>query len=151
MNTLTRWEPLRELDELQNRLATLLGRHPIRKNDEKKEALTFAEWAPLVDIVEDQKEYLIKAELPEVKKEEIKVGVQDDVFTITGELKYEKEEKDKKYHRIERAYGSFARSFTIPEDAEGTKVFAEFQDGVLKVHLPKSAQAKPKSIEVRVT
>lgn len=105
----------------------------------------------LVDIVEDQKEYLIKAELPEVKKEEIKVGVQDDVLTITGELKYEKEEKDKKYHRIERAYGSFARSFTIPEDAEGTKVFAEFQDGVLKVHLPKSAQAKPKSIEVRVT
>lgn len=151
MSTLTRWEPLKELDELQNRLATLFGRQPIRKNDEKKEALTVAEWAPLVDIVEDEKEYLIKAELPEVKKEEIKVSVQDDVLTITGERKYEKEEKDKKYHRIERAYGSFARSFTIPQDADGPKVFAEFQDGVLKVHLPKSEQAKPKSIEVKVT
>lgn len=150
MGALTRWDPFRELDDLQNRLSTLFGRAPVRREGDKREALTIAEWAPLVDIVEDDKEYLIKAELPEVKKEEIKVGVQDDVLTITGERKYEKEEKDKKYHRIERAYGSFSRSFTIPDDADGTKVSAEFKEGILKIHLPKSEKAKPKSIEVKV-
>ncbi|TAJ35162.1 MAG: Hsp20/alpha crystallin family protein, partial [Nitrospirae bacterium] len=115
------------------------------------EAMTVAEWAPLVDIVEDEKEYLIKAELPEVKKEDVKVTVQDDVLTITGERKYEKEEKGKKYHRVERAYGSFERSFTLPEDADGAKVNAEFKDGILKVHVAKSEKAKPKSIEVKVS
>ena len=150
MSTLTRWDPFRELDDLQTRLSTLFGRSPIRKNGEKREALTVAEWAPLVDIVEDEKEYLIKAELPEVKKEDIKIGVQDDVLTISGERQYEKEEKNKKYHRVERAYGSFARSFTLPEDSDGDKLSAEFKDGVLKVHLPKSEKAKPKRIEVKV-
>jgi HSP20 family protein len=150
MSTLTRWDPFRELDDLQTRLSTLFGRSPIRKNGEKREALTVAEWAPLVDIVEDEKEYLIKAELPEVKKEDIKIGVQDDVLTISGERQYEKEEKNKKYHRVERAYGSFARSFTLPEDSDGDKLSAEFKDGVLKVHLPKSEKAKPKKIEVKV-
>jgi len=106
--------------------------------------------APLVDISEDDKEYLIKAELPEVKKEDVKLAIQNDVLTISGERKYEKEEKGKKYHRVERAYGSFMRSFTLPEDADGSKVAAEYKDGVLKVHLPKAEKAKPKSIEVKV-
>lgn len=110
-----------------------------------------AEWAPLVDITEDPKEYLVKAELPEVKKDEIKISVQNDVLVISGERKYEKEEKDKKYHRIERAYGSFSRSFTIPEDADPEKVSAEFKEGVLHVHLPKSDRAKAKSIAVKVS
>lgn len=112
--------------------------------------MTVSEWTPLVDITEDEKEYLIKAELPEVKKEDVKVTVEDGVLTITGERKFEKEEKDKKYHRIERAYGSFMRSFTLPDTAAGDKVSAEFKDGVLKVHLPKSPEAKPKSIDVKV-
>lgn len=150
MSTLTRWEPLRELDDLQNRLATLFGRTSVRKNGDKKEALTVAEWAPLVDITEDKNQYLIKAEVPEIKKENIKVSVQDNVLTITGERRYEKEEKDKKYHRMERAYGSFARSFTLPEDSDGEKVVAEFKDGILNIHMPKSQAAKPKSIEVKV-
>lgn len=150
MNALVRWDPFRELEEMEKRLATLFGRAPIRKDGDKQESLTVAEWAPLVDIVEDEKEYLIKVELPEVKKEDVKVSVQDDVLTIAGERKSEKEEKGKKYHRIERAYGSFLRSFTLPEDADGAKVSAEFKEGVLKVHLPKSEKAKPKSIEVKV-
>jgi HSP20 family protein len=150
MNAITRWDPFRELDELQTRLSALFGRAPVRKNGSKDEALAVAEWAPVVDIVEDENEYLIKAELPEVKKEEVKVTVQDDVLTIAGERMFEKEEKGRKYHRMERAYGSFARSFTLPEDADGEKVAAEFKDGVLKVHLPKSEQAKPKSIEVKI-
>lgn len=85
-----------------------------------------------------------------MKKEDIKITVQDDVLSISGERKQEKEEKGKKYHRIERAYGCFERSFTLPEDADGTKVNAEYKDGVLKVHLPKSEKAKPKAIEVKV-
>ncbi len=150
MNAITRWDPFRELDELQTRLSALFGRAPVRKNGSKDEALAVAEWAPVVDIVEDENEYLIKAELPEVKKEDVKVTVQDDVLTISGERMFEKEEKGRQYHRMERAYGSFARSFTLPEDAYGEKVAAEFKDGVLKVHLPKSEQAKPKSIEVKI-
>lgn len=150
MNVMTRWDPFRELDELQSRLSTLFGRAAIRKNGTKDEALTVAEWAPLVDIVEDDNEYLIKAELPEVKKEDVKVTVQDDVLTISGERMFQKEEKDRKYHRMERAYGSFVRSFTLPEDADGEKVAAEFKDGVLKVHLPKSEKSRPKSIEVKI-
>ncbi len=150
MSSITRWDPFRELDDLQNRLSTIFGRAPVKKDGDKREALTVAEWAPLVDIVEDDKNYVIKAELPGLKKEGIKVGVQDDVLTISGERKYEKEEKDKKFHRIERAYGSFMRSFTIPEDSDGEEVSAEFKDGILRVHLPKTEKVKPKQIEVNV-
>lgn len=151
MSAITRWDPFRELDDLQNRLSSLFGRAPVRKEGERQEPLRVAEWAPLVDIVEDEKEYTIKAELPDIKKDEVKVSVQNDVLTISGERKYEREEKDKKYHRVERAYGSFSRSFTVPEDADGDQVAAEFKDGLLKVHLPKSAKVKPKSIEVKVS
>ena len=150
MNALTTWDPFKELNELENRLATIFGRAPVRKNGEKDEAMKVAEWAPLVDITEDDKEYLIKAELPEVKKDEFKVSVQDGILTISGERKYEKEEKGKKYHRTEWAYGSFLRSFTLPDDADAEKVAGDFKDGVLKVHVPKSEKAKPKQVEVKV-
>ncbi|HXH85269.1 MAG TPA: Hsp20/alpha crystallin family protein, partial [Nitrospira sp.] len=99
---------------------------------------------------EDEKEYVVKAEIPEMKKEDIKLNVADDVLSITGERKYEKEEKGKKYHRVERAYGSFMRSFTLPEDADSSKVSAEYKDGLLKVHIPKSEKAKPKTTEVKI-
>lgn len=113
--------------------------------------MTVTEWAPSVDIVEDDKEWLVKADLPEVKKEDVRVTVEDGVLTITGERKFEKEEKDKKYHRIERSYGNFLRSFALPDAADGSKVNAEFKDGVLKVHLPKSEKTKPKTVEVKVS
>lgn len=145
----SRWDPFKELEDMERRLSAWFGR-PLRRLEGEKEALTVAEWSPLVDIEESDKEYLIKAELPEVKKEEVKLTVQDDVLTISGERKGEKEEKGKKYHRVERCYGSFMRSFTLPEDADGTKVSAEYKDGVLRVHLPKSEKAKPKAIEVKV-
>src|SRR5256885_1114590 len=107
-------------------------------------------WTPLADITEDEKEYLIKAELPEIKKEDVKVTVENGVLTISGERKFEKEEKNKKYHRVERGYGTFMRSFTLPDDADANKIKAEFKNGLLKVHLPKSEHAKPKQIEVNV-
>ena len=147
---MTRWNPFKELEDMERRLSTYLGRPAIR-TEAGKEAMTIAEWSPLVDIVEDDKAYLIKAEIPEMKKEDVKISVQENVLSISGERKYEKEEKGKKYHRVERAYGSFLRSFTLPEDADGTKVSAEYKDGVLNVHLPKSEKAKPKAIEVKVS
>jgi HSP20 family protein len=150
MNAITPWDPFKELDELQTRLSTLFGRSPLRKNGGKDEAMTVAQWAPLVDIVEDEQEYLIKAEVPEVKKEEVKVTVQDGVLILAGERKFVKEEKDKKYHRVERAYGSFVRSFSLPENADENKVTADFKDGVLQIHLPKSEKARPKNIEVKI-
>lgn len=146
----TRWNPWKELEELEKRLSTLFGRAPVATAGDKKEAIAVAEWSPLVDITEDDKEYIVKAELPEVKKEEIKINVHDDVLTISGERKYEKEEKGKKYHRVERAYGSYMRSFTLPEDADGSKISAEYKDGLLKVHLPKSEKAKPKAVEIKI-
>jgi len=146
--TLTRWEPLREMEEFQNRLSTLFGRPQRRGNG--REEITLPEWTPLADITEDEKEYLIKAELPEIKKEDVKVTVENGVLTISGERKFEKEEKNKKYHRVERGYGTFMRSFTLPDDADANKIKAEFKNGLLKMHLPKSEHAKPKQIEVNV-
>jgi HSP20 family protein len=139
------------MNELQNRLATALSRAPfLTGNGSREENITVADWEPLVDVTEDDKEYVIKAELPEIKKENVKVTVEDGVLSIAGERKFEKEEKDKKYHRIERAYGSFVRSFSFPDDADASKVNAEFKDGVLLVHLVKNEKAQPKTIEVKV-
>jgi HSP20 family protein len=138
------------MEELQNRLLSAFNLVPNRRG-EGQESITVAEWAPLVDIIEDDKGYLIKAELPEMRKDDVKVTVENGVLTISGERKLEKEEKGRRYHRVERAYGSFARSFTLPDDADAEKVGAEFRDGVLKVHVAKSESAKPKQIEVKVS
>jgi HSP20 family protein len=146
--TLTRWEPLPEMEEFQNRLSTLFGRRQRRGNG--REEITLPEWTPLADITDDEKEYLIKADLPEMEKKDVKVTVENGVLTISGERKFEKEEKNKKYHRVERGYGTFMRSFTLPDDADASKIKADFKNGVLKVHLPKSEHAKPKQIEVNV-
>jgi HSP20 family protein len=150
MNALMRWDPIKEMEETQNRLARFFGLPSVRTGNGDKEAMAVTQWAPSVDIIEDDKEWLVKADLPEVKKEDVKVTVENGVLSITGERKQEKEEKDKKFHRIERSYGSFLRSFTLPDGADGSKVNAEFKDGVLKVHLPKNEKARPKAIDVKI-
>lgn len=150
MNALTRWDPFRELEDMHRRLSSLVDDESFARRRNGKEAMTVAEWAPTVDIVEDEKHYVIKAELPEVKKEDVHVRVENGVLTITGERKAEKEEKNKKYHRIERSYGSFARSFSLPENVEAEKVSAAYKDGVLTVTVAKSEKAQPKHIEVKV-
>jgi len=147
LSAFTRWSPARELEDIQKRFASWL---PSLTGNGESETLTIAEWSPSVDISEDDKEYAVNAELPDVKKEDVKVNVENGVLTITGERKFEKEEKNKKYHRIERAYGNFTRSFTLPEAVKADKVSAEFKDGVLHVRLPKDESAKPKSIEIKV-
>jgi len=146
--TLARWNPVRELEEVQSRLASILPFQTLRKNGDK-ELMTVAEWAPAVDITEDDKEYLVTAELPQVRKENVKVTVENGILSISGERKFEKEEKGKKYHRIERSYGSFLRSFDLPDDADATKVDAKFSDGILNVHVAKSESAQPKQIEIK--
>ena len=150
MNTLTQWNPFREMEELQGRLSNWLGRARPELGNGDKETLGLADWTPLVDVSEDDKEYLIKAELPEVKKEDVKVSVDNGMLTVSGERKMEKEEKGKKYHRVERSYGSFTRSFALPDGADPQKITADFKDGLLHVHLPKSEAAKRKSISVQV-
>jgi len=151
MNALTRWNQLKELEALRLGLGGLLNRSPAQWPEGQEEPLAVAEWSPLVDISEDDKEYLIKAELPEVKKEDVKVTAEEGTLTIMGERKFEKAEKNKKYHRVERAYGSFGRSFSFPDDASPGKVSAEFKDGVLTVHLAKVAKAKPQQVEINVS
>jgi HSP20 family protein len=147
INTLTRWEPM-GLADVENRLSRFFGR---RTNGREREDITIADWEPLADITEDDKEYVIKAELPDVKKEDVKVTVENGVLTIAGERRFEKEETKKKYHRVERAYGSFVRSFALPDLAEGDRVKAEFKNGMLTVHVPKSEKARTKQIEVKVS
>ncbi len=120
------------------------------KRFENGEELRLPDWSPLVDITEDDHEYLFKADLPELRKEDVKVTVENGVLFITGERKAEKEEKKKKFHRIERAFGRFERTFTLPDGADPTKIVADFKDGVLKIHLPKFPMAKVKPIEVKV-
>jgi HSP20 family protein len=152
MNNLTKWEPFkdwdpfRELDEFQNRLGSFFGRSLAPRTREGN----LASWSPAVDIIEDEKEFLVKAELPEVKKEDVHVSVENNVLTISGERKFQREEKNKRYHRTERSYGSFTRSFSLPEGADASKVRAEFKDGLLQVHMLKSETARHKHIDVKV-
>lgn len=146
MPSLTQWNPFREMDDLLTRFQRGVGR-PALSN----EAQAVADWAPSVDIAETDKEYTVKAELAGVPKDAVKVDVQNGVLTLSGERKFEKEDKDQKHHRIERAYGSFTRSFTVPEDVDTARISADYKDGVLNVRLPKAEVKKPaaKRIEVQ--
>jgi len=147
--TLVRWDPFRELEDVSDRLNRMFAR-PGARTSNGKETMIVADWTPSVDISETENEYQIKAEIPDVKKEDVKVTLEDGVLTIQGERKHEKEERGKKYHPIERSYGSFVRTFSLPDVIDDEKVKAEFKDGVLNLHLPKSEKAKPKAIEVKV-
>jgi HSP20 family protein len=144
--TIMRWDPFRELEDVSNRLNRMFN---LTRGD-AREALTSADWVPAVDIVETPEEYLLKVECPEVKKDELKVSVENGVLNIQGERKREEEEKDKKFHRVERYYGSFMRSFALPENVDDTKVSADFKEGLLNVHVPKSEKSKPRAIDIKV-
>jgi HSP20 family protein len=151
MNTLITRNELREMEEATlNRFNRFMGGFPNRIGSGEIHSLTVADWSPEVDISQDEHEYLLKADLPEIKKDDVKVIVENGILCVSGERKSEKEGQKRKFHRIERAYGNFQRSFTLPEDADSTKVTAEFRDGVLKVHLPTTATARSKAIQVKV-
>jgi HSP20 family protein len=152
---LIRYEPtspnfplFREMEEMSDRLNRLFGTWTRPVNG--KEPLTVVDWTPSVDIQETETEYLVKAELPEIKREDVKVTVENGILTLQGERKHEKEEKNRKFHRVERSYGTFLRTFTVPNDTDETKVAADFKEGILRVHLPKTEKPRPKTIEVKV-
>jgi HSP20 family protein len=149
-NTLITWNELRELDEAQNRFSRFLGGFPSRVRNHEPHSLTVADWSPDVDISEDDEGYLLKADLPEMKKDEVRVTVEEGVLCLSGERKCEKEDQQRKFHRIERSVGNFRRSFTLPDDADSSKVTADFRDGVLKVHLPARTIAKSRATEIKV-
>lgn len=145
-----KWDPFKELDEMSQRLNRLFGR-PATQAEGGRESLATVDWAPSVDISESDNEYVIKAEIPDVKKEDVKVTVENGQLTIQGERKQEKEEKNKRYHRIERSYGSFMRSFSVPDSVDESKAKAEYKDGMLTLTLPKTEKAKPKALEVKIS
>lgn len=149
MAALARWDPFRELEEISERFNRIISR-PGARSESGQQALAVPDWFPPVDIIEDEKEYLIKVEIPEINRNDVKVRVQEGVLLIQGERKKLLEENGKRFRKIERLYGSFARSFTLPENVAEDKVTAEFKDGMLFVRLPKTEQRKPKSIEVKV-
>jgi len=151
MNTLITWNQLRDMEEAtQNRFNRFLTGFPNRMGSGEIHSLTVADWSPEVDISEDDRGYLLKADLPEMKKDDVRVTVEDGILCVSGERKSEKEDLKRKFHRTERSFGNFRRSFTLPVDADSTKVTAEFCDGVLKVHLPTTPIARSKAIEVKV-
>ena len=115
-----------------------------------EETLPFTTWTPPCDIYETEKELVLKMELPEMKKEDVHVTIENNVLTLRGERKFEEKVDRENFHRVERNYGEFLRSFTLPAFVEGNKIFAEFKDGLLTVTLPKNTAAIPKQIEVKV-
>jgi HSP20 family protein len=144
---LTRWEPFRGTDEFfRGTMPSLFGRWPRMMGEEGE----LHEWSPVADISETDDEYLVKAELPGIRREDVKVSLEEGMLTIEGERKQEKEEKGRRLHRIERFYGTSCRTFTLPDDADATGIRAESKDGVLNVHIPKSKVVKPKAIEIKV-
>ncbi|HWQ31743.1 MAG TPA: Hsp20/alpha crystallin family protein [Blastocatellia bacterium] len=139
------FDPFRNFEE---RMKRLFGEGFLRAPVE--EPWTLSAWTPACDIFETENEIVVKAELPEVKKEDVTVSIENNVLTIHGERKFSEETKKENYHRVERSYGEFTRSFTLPVFVDTGKVNAEFRDGILRVVLPKREEAKPKRIEVRV-
>jgi HSP20 family protein len=144
---LMRYEPFREFENLSGRLNRILGMElkPLTAPDGM-----FADWVPAMDLEETGSEYLLKADLPDVKKEDVKVSVENGILAVEGERRMEKEEKGRKFHRIERSYGKFVRRMAVPTDVDTQKVTASVKDGVLNVYLPKSAAAKPRTVDIKV-
>ena len=144
MSMLQRWNPARDYARVQDEMNRLLG-----GNLGTRQTETFG-WTPAVDIFEDTEGVTFKFDLPEVDPKDVDVRLEDGTLTVRGERKLEREDKQDGYHRVERAYGAFARSFTLPATLDAEKVNAEAKNGVLRIFIPKRAEAKPKSISVKI-
>jgi HSP20 family protein len=157
--TLVRWNPVRDVTawhpvsdlasefvNMQREIDKMFDRFRGGISDDSNSSA----FMPVVDIVERKDDYLVKVELPGVNKNDVKITIQNDILTIRGEKKLEKETKDENYHRVERSYGTFQRSFTLPSSVKSDKIDATYDNGVLSISLPKAEEAKPKEIEVKV-
>jgi HSP20 family protein len=147
MTVLTRWEPFREFATLQGRMNRLFRDSYTGGQDE---SLTTSTFAPALDVYEDEHQVVLKIEVPGIDEKDIDVRVENNTLTVHGERKIEKEEKEENYRRVERQYGSFTRTFTLPQTVDTENVSANYDKGVLKINLPKKAEAKPKQIKVNV-
>jgi HSP20 family protein len=148
MTLLTRWDPFREFVTLQDRMNRLF--RDSFEPEGRQEALTTTTFAPPVDVYEDEHNITLKIEVPGIDEKDIDIRVENNLLTVHGERKFEKEEKEENFRRVESSYGSFTRSFTLPQTVDAEKVTANYDKGVLKITLPKKAEAKPKQIKVNV-
>ena len=146
MNNVTRWDPFRELNNLQNTLNRVFQ----NEGRGQEELMTSGMFVPAVDIYEDKDFITLKVEVPGMKENEFDIRVENDMLTVRGERKFEKEEKEENFHRIERRYGAFSRSFTLPKTVDVENVEAHYEAGVLNIRLAKKAEAKPKQIKIGV-
>lgn len=143
---LRRWDPFRELVSLRDDMDRLFYTFFGRPLSEEAEGI----WAPVIDLEEDNGNFIVKAEVPGLRKEDIKIAVRGNLLTVSGERKQESESKGKTFHRVERAYGKFTRTITLPNEVEADKVKAAYKDGLLQITLPKPEAMKPKEIEIEV-
>jgi HSP20 family protein len=146
MTLLTRWDPFREFALMQNRMNRMYQDY----TPGMEEQLSSAQIVPPVDVYEDEHHLTLKAELPGIDPKHVDVRVENNILTIRGERKFEKEEKEENFHRIERRYGTFTRSFTLPNTVNPDSVKADYENGVLKIEFEKRAEAKPKQIQVNI-
>ena|SRR3972149_737277 len=147
---IVRWNPLDDILSLQRRMNKIFEDNFLGKKSSGDEELSSGLWSPSVDIYETESDIVLKAELPEVNQKDIQINIEDNVLSLKGERKFEKETKEENFHRIERSYGSFSRSFTLPGSINKEKVKASYKNGVLKVTMPKKEESKPKQITVNV-
>lgn len=146
------WDPFREFQELSERLNSLFSpRYAPANSDAREQALTVFDWAPAVNISETEKAYVVKADLPDVKKEDVRVRHDNGVLTLEGERRQEKREENEKFHRVESSFGKFLRRFTLPEDVQVDAIEAAFKDGALTVTIPKAQPEAPKAREIQVS
>jgi HSP20 family protein len=145
------WDPFKDLREMSDRLNQAFALEPFLPRGHEGQALMGNDWAPSVNISETDKAYLIRADLPEVKKEDVKVTCDNGVLTIEGERKQQKTEDNERYHRVESSYGRFLRRFTLPDDADEGTIEANFKDGGLTVKLPRAAGKPSKSRQVKIS
>lgn len=143
--SITRWNPMRELMNVHEQLNRVFD-EDLRKNYQD---LEYGNWAPAVDLREEENQFVIQADMPGMKKEDIEINVESNLLTIRGERRFESEVKKENYHRIERAYGKFARSFTLPTRVVTDGIAATYKDGILEVAIPKAEESKPKKITVK--
>jgi len=150
---IVKWNPAKELLNVErefNRFFNTFGRHFGISSGEIDEEFENAVWMPLTDIIEDKDNYVLKLDLPGISKNDVKISYSDGQLMISGERKQEKESKDSKYHRVERSYGKYYRSFTLPQKIQEDKIDAEFKDGQLTITVPKSEKAKPKELDIKI-
>jgi HSP20 family protein len=147
MTVLTRWDPFREFSTLQDRMNRLFHDS---LGDGREEALNTTAFAPAVDVYEDEHNVTLKIEVPGIDENDIDVRIENNTLTVHGERKFEKDEKEENYRRVERQYGSFTRTFTLPSTVETENISANYDKGVLKIKLAKKAEAKPKQIKVNI-